>query len=53
MKKASKYRQYAEECRRLATGLSKGEQRDQLLEMAAMWERLAEDRSALVQRHPS
>ena len=29
-----------------------GQQRDQLLEMAATWERLAEDRAALVKRHP-
>lgn len=51
MKKASEYRRHAEECRTLAKGMS-GEQRDQLLEMAATWERLAEERADLVRRHP-
>jgi hypothetical protein len=52
MKKASEYRQHAEECRALARGLREGEQRDQLLKMAETWENLAADRSVLVQRHP-
>ena len=52
MKKASEYRQHAEECRALAHGMADGEQRDQLLEMAATWDKLAEDRSELVRRHP-
>ena len=51
MKKASEYRKHAEECRALAKGVA-GEQRDQLLEMAATWERLAAERSELVRRHP-
>ena len=51
MKKASEYRQHAEECRALANGMA-GEHRDQLLEMARTWERLAEERSELVRRHP-
>lgn len=51
MKKASEYRQHAVECRQLAAAMS-GEQRDQLLEMAATWDRLAEDRSRLVLRRP-
>jgi glutamine synthetase adenylyltransferase len=51
MKKASEYRRHAEECHALAKGMT-GEQRDQLLEMAATWERLAEDRAALVKGHP-
>jgi len=51
MKKASEYRRHAEECHALANGVT-GQQRDQLLEMAATWERLAEDRAALVKRHP-
>ena len=29
-----------------------GDQRDQLLEMAATWERLAQERAELVRRHP-
>ncbi len=52
MKKASEYRQHAEECRSFAKGLLAGEQRDQLLNMAGMWENLAADRAALVLRHP-
>jgi hypothetical protein len=51
VKKASEYRKHAEECRALAKGVV-GEQRDQLLEMAATWERLATERSELIQRHP-
>jgi hypothetical protein len=52
MKKASEYRQHAEECRLLAQGMAQGEHRDQLLEMAATWEKLAADRSELVRRYP-
>ncbi len=52
MKKASEYRQHAEECRSLAKGLPAGEQRDQLLKMAETWEKLAADRTALILRHP-
>lgn len=52
MKKASEYRQHAEECRQLAGRMDVGEHRDQLLEMAATWERLADERSELVRRHP-
>lgn len=51
MKKASEYRLHAVECRHLAAGVP-GVQRDQLLEMANTWERLAADRSELIQRHP-
>ena len=52
MKKASEYRQHAEECRVLANRMEQGEHRDQLLEMAATWDRLAVERSELVRRHP-
>jgi hypothetical protein len=52
MKKASEYRQHAVECRQLAAALGPGEQRDQLLEMAATWDRLADERSEFVRRHP-
>ena len=51
MKKASEYRQHAEECRALAHGMQ-GDKRDQLIEMAATWERLAQDRADLIRRHP-
>ena len=52
MKKASEYRRHAEECRSLAKRLLAGEQRDQMLNMAGMWEKLAADRATLVLRHP-
>ena len=52
MKKASEYRQHAEECRLLASRMDVGEHRSQLLEMAATWDRLATERSQLVRRHP-
>lgn len=51
MKKASEYRQHAQECRRLVSGMAAG-LRDQLSQIAVNWDRLAADRSALVQRHP-
>lgn len=52
MKRASEYRQHAAECRALAGRMEGGEARDQLLRMAATWEELARERSALVRRHP-
>jgi hypothetical protein len=52
MKKASEYHQHAEECRALARNMAQGEQRDQLLEMAHTWDKLAEERSELVHRRP-
>lgn len=52
MKKASEYRQHAQECRALAARMEGGEAREQLLRMAATWEDLARERSALVKRHP-
>jgi hypothetical protein len=51
MKKASEYRAHAEECRQLASSME-GAQRNQLLEMAATWDKLAIERSDLVRRHP-
>jgi hypothetical protein len=52
MKKASEYRQHADECRALAGRMDVGEHRDQLLEMAATWDRLAEERAEMVKRQP-
>jgi hypothetical protein len=52
MKKASEYRQHAEECRALARKLGPSEHRNQLLEMAATWDKLAAERSELVRRYP-
>ena len=36
----------------LANGMAPGRHRDQLLEMAKTWDRLADERSDLVRRHP-
>jgi hypothetical protein len=44
MKKAAEYRRHALECRRLASGLAGDGHREQLLEMAATWDRMAEER---------
>ena len=51
MRKAAEYRQHALECRRLATGMAADQHRDQLLEMAATWERMAEERERLAFLH--
>jgi hypothetical protein len=52
VKKASEYRKHAEECRQLARREQPGERRDQLLEMAAVWDELARERADLVRNHP-
>jgi hypothetical protein len=52
VKKASEYRQHAAECRILAASMELGEDRDQLLEIAATWESLANERLKLLSRHP-
>jgi hypothetical protein len=52
MNKASEYRQHAKECRNLAAQMESAVQRDQLLEMAEHWEKLASDRVALIANHP-
>ena len=41
VKKSSEYRHYAEECRALANKMPPGEQRDAILTIAAIWEKLA------------
>lgn len=43
---------HASECRELAAKMALGEQREQLLRMAAHWDQLASDRSAMIRRHP-
>ena len=45
------YRRHAEECRTLARGVQ-GEQRDQLLGMAATWDNLAAERTEFIKKHP-
>ena len=52
MKKASEYRQHAEECRVLAATMELGDQREQLLAMARHWDALARDRATLIRLHP-
>jgi hypothetical protein len=44
MKKVSEYRQHAKECRALAKTVRSPQHRDMLVNMAATWDRLAEDR---------
>src|SRR4051812_49692291 len=53
MKKASEYRRRAEECRALARTMRLDRERDSLLTMAADWDKLAENRSALIRRYPA
>ncbi len=52
MKKASEYRQHAQECRDLAKSMPEGPQREQLLEMTRTWDNLAAERADLIRRHP-
>ena len=52
MKKAAEYRHHAEECRALALKAGTEEQRVQLLKMADTWLSLAEEREAMLARHP-
>jgi hypothetical protein len=52
MKKASEYRQHAEECRALAQQMKEGVQREQLLKMAQNWNQMAADRERLARLHP-
>lgn len=52
MKKASEYRLHAKECRELASQMESAEQRSMMLQMADHWEKLAEDRLALIEKHP-
>lgn len=52
VKKASEYRQHAQECRQLASQMESPDQRALMLQMADHWEKLARDRVALITRHP-
>jgi hypothetical protein len=52
MKKASEYRDHARECRGLAATMDSADQREQLLQMAEHWDKLAGDRVQLVTNHP-
>ena len=48
MKKASEYRQHAQECRALARTTQTDDHRVQLLKMAETWETLATERERLL-----
>jgi hypothetical protein len=52
VKNTSDYRRHAKECRTLAARMKTSEQREQLLKIAATWDRLAENRSDLSRKHP-
>jgi hypothetical protein len=52
VKKASEYRQHARDCRALARKMESEADREQMLAMAAHWERLARDRAAFLSKHP-
>jgi 2-oxo-4-hydroxy-4-carboxy--5-ureidoimidazoline (OHCU) decarboxylase len=52
VKRVIEYRKHADECRALAARMVLPEQQKQLLEMAAVWEQLAEERSDLLRDHP-
>jgi hypothetical protein len=52
VKKASEYREHARECRELAQKMETQADREQMLAMAAHWETLAKERTALVRKHP-
>jgi hypothetical protein len=48
MKKASEYRRHAEECRLLARNANSEEHRELLINMAATWDSLADERERKV-----
>ena len=52
MKNVEEYRQHAKECRELAKQALTRSERDQLLELAATWERLANERRAALPAQP-
>jgi hypothetical protein len=52
MKRVDEYSRHAKECRDLAARMDSAEVRDQLLEMAKIWEALAAEREAFIGEHP-
>lgn len=52
MLKTTDYRKHADECRALAQTFPDGAQRQSLVEMADVWDRLAAERSVLLDKHP-
>lgn len=53
MKKASEYRDHARECREIAASMPPGEPRERLLEMARLWDSMAEERERTSGRDPA
>jgi hypothetical protein len=53
VKKASEYREHAEECRVLARKAESPDHQQQLLKMAETWEQLAVERERLIAKHPA
>ena len=52
MKKVEDYQRHAEECRDLARRIDVPEVRQQLLEMALVWEAMANERTQFIGEHP-
>jgi hypothetical protein len=52
MKKVDDYQRHAQGCRDLAAKMPTPEHRDQLLEMAKIWEDMAVEREGFVAEHP-
>lgn len=52
MNRASEYRQHARECRELAASMEVAAHREQLIAMADAWDKMADERVALIERHP-
>lgn len=50
MKQAAEYRQHASECRKLALNARNDQERKQLMEMTAAWERMADERERQIAR---
>jgi hypothetical protein len=46
MKKAAEYHAHAKQCRSLAAQMDTEEQREQLLRMAEIWEKMAQERDS-------
>jgi hypothetical protein len=53
MKTVAEYRQYAEQCRKLAAGMSTAEDKKAIEEMAAAWEKVAAQREAALRKKGS
>jgi hypothetical protein len=52
MKKADEYQRHAQECRDLAAKMPTPEVRQQLLDMADIWERMVAERTEFVGKNP-